>query len=88
MRIGYGCEAYLQTIREEPLHRKLIDNYYLRKVEATMRTTIIVTCNASRAVLLPGELRFPASVKIVEICALGNEIIISPVGVTRDRFFF
>jgi antitoxin VapB len=52
-----------------------------------MKTTIIVTCNAARAVLLPKELRFPETVKTVEIRARGNEMIISPIGKTWDSFF-
>ncbi len=43
--------------------------------------------NRSQAVRLPAELRLPENVKKVDVRAVGNERIISPVGQKWDSFF-
>ena len=52
-----------------------------------MSTTTVFTNNRSQAVRLPVDVRFPDSVKKVQVRARGNERIISPVGQTWDSFF-
>ena len=52
-----------------------------------MSTTTVFTNNRSQAVRLPVDVRFPESVKKVQVRARGNERIISPVGQTWDSFF-
>jgi antitoxin VapB len=47
----------------------------------------IFTNNRTQAVRLPAELRLPETLKKVDVRALGNERIISPVGQTWDSFF-
>ena len=43
--------------------------------------------NRSQAVRLPKAIAFPESVKSVEIIAVGNKRIISPVGTSWDDWF-
>jgi antitoxin VapB len=52
-----------------------------------MTTGTIFTNNRTQAVRLPAELRFPASVKKVNIRAVGKERVISPAESTWDSFF-
>ena len=52
-----------------------------------MSITTVFTNNRSQAVRLPVDVRFPDSVKKVQVRARGNERIISPVGQTWDSFF-
>lgn len=52
-----------------------------------MRISSVFTNNNSQAVRLPGELRLPAHVKKIDVRAVGNERIISPLGQTWDSFF-
>lgn len=52
-----------------------------------MTTSTIFTNNRTQAVRLPADMRFPASVKKVNIRALGKERVISPVESTWDSFF-
>jgi antitoxin VapB len=52
-----------------------------------MAISTIFTNNRTQAVRLPAELRLPETVKKVDVRALGNERIISPVGQTWDSFF-
>ena len=61
---------------------------YQRKgvVMACVRTTVFKS-NRSQAVRLPKEVAFSESVKSVEIVAIGNRRIISPVGQSWDEWF-
>ncbi len=52
-----------------------------------MKTSTVFTNNRTQAVRLPAELRFPESVKQVEVRALGVERIIAPVDAAWDSFF-
>jgi len=52
-----------------------------------MTTSTIFTNNRTQAVRLPADLRFPASVKRVEVRAVGNERVIAPVDQAWDSFF-
>lgn len=52
-----------------------------------MTTTTVFTNNRTQAVRLPADVRFPESVKKVEVRARGAERIITPVGQTWDSFF-
>ncbi len=52
-----------------------------------MKTSTIFTNNGTQAVRLPAELRFPESVKQVEVRAVGVERIIAPVDAGWDSFF-
>ena len=49
--------------------------------------TKLFKSNRSQAVRLPKAIAFPESVKIVEIIAVGNKHIISPVGKSWDDWF-
>lgn len=49
--------------------------------------TKIFKSNRSQAVRLPKEVAFSESVKDVEIIAVGNKRIISPVGQSWDEWF-
>ena len=52
-----------------------------------MTTSTVFTNNRTQAVRLPAELRFPQDVKQVNVRALGNERIITPLTQTWDSFF-
>lgn len=52
-----------------------------------MTTSSVFTCNPIQVVCLPGELRFPDGVTRVEVRAVGNERIITPVDQSWDGFF-
>ena len=52
-----------------------------------MTTSTVFTNNRTQAVRLPAELRFPDDIKQVNVRALGNERIITPLAETWDRFF-
>ena len=52
-----------------------------------MTTSTVFTNNRSQAVRLPAELRFPDSVKKVEVRAVGLERIIAPAESAWDSFF-
>ncbi|MDP2071798.1 type II toxin-antitoxin system VapB family antitoxin [Methylotenera sp.] len=52
-----------------------------------MTATTVFINNRTQAVRLPSELRLPSDVKRVDVRALGNERIISPVGQSWDSFF-
>lgn len=52
-----------------------------------MAISSVFTNNRSQAVRLPAELRLPENVKKVDVRAVGNERIISPVGQKWDSFF-
>jgi antitoxin VapB len=52
-----------------------------------MAISTVFTNNRSQAIRLPVELRLPDSIKKVNIRALGNDRIISPIGQTWDSFF-
>ncbi|MCX8086578.1 MAG: antitoxin [Rhodocyclaceae bacterium] len=52
-----------------------------------MASSTVFTNNRTQAVRLPAELRFPASVKKVEVRAVGQERIIAPAGHAWDSFF-
>lgn len=49
--------------------------------------TKLFKSNRSQAVRLPKAIAFPESVKSVEIIAVGNKRIISPVGKSWDDWF-
>ncbi len=52
-----------------------------------MATSTVFTNNRTQAVRLPAELRLPEGVKQVNVRAIGNERIISPLAETWDSFF-
>jgi antitoxin VapB len=52
-----------------------------------MTTSTVFTNNRTQAVRLPAELRFPDDVKQVNVRAIGNERIITPLAETWDSFF-
>ncbi|OAI07070.1 type II toxin-antitoxin system VapB family antitoxin [Methylomonas methanica] len=52
-----------------------------------MATSTIFTNNRSQAVRLPADMRFPDSVKKVEVRVIGQERIIAPAESTWDSFF-
>ena len=52
-----------------------------------MTISTVFINNRTQAVRLPSELRLPESVKRVQVRAIGNERIISPVESTWDSFF-
>ena len=52
-----------------------------------MTTSTVFTNNRTQAVRLPVELRFPDTVKKVEVRSVGNERIIAPAGESWDSFF-
>ena len=52
-----------------------------------MATSSVFINNRTQAVRLPVELRLPEGVKKVDIRAIGNVRIISPIGQTWDSFF-
>ncbi len=52
-----------------------------------MTTSTIFTNNRTQAVRLPAELRYPDSVKKVEVRAVGQERIIAPAERAWDSFF-
>lgn len=55
--------------------------------EVRMTITTVFINNRTQAVRLPAELRLPESVKRVQVRAIGNERIISPVDNTWYSFF-
>lgn len=72
---------------ELTLHPLLyIVDVYSNKV-GTMTTSTVFTNNRTQAVRLPADLRFPESVKKVEVRAVGNERIIAPADHAWDSFF-
>jgi antitoxin VapB len=52
-----------------------------------MTTSTVFTNNRTQAVRLPAELRLPEGVKQVNVRAVGNERIITPLTETWDSFF-
>jgi len=52
-----------------------------------MTTSTVFTNNRTQAVRLPAEMRFPDSVKKVDVRVIGLERIIAPVESTWDSFF-
>ncbi|MFI3154962.1 MAG: type II toxin-antitoxin system VapB family antitoxin [Methylococcaceae bacterium] len=52
-----------------------------------MTTSTVFTNNRSQAVRLPAEMRFPDSVKKVEVRVVGLERIIAPAESAWDSFF-
>lgn len=52
-----------------------------------MTTSTVFTNNRTQAVRLPAELRLPHGVKKVNVRAVGNERIITPLSETWDSFF-
>lgn len=52
-----------------------------------MTTTTVFINNRTQAVRLPAEVRFPESIKRVDVRVLGNERIIAPVDQVWDSFF-
>ena len=52
-----------------------------------MSTSTVFTNNRSQAVRMPADMRFPESVKKVEVRAVGQERIIAPTDATWDSFF-
>ncbi len=52
-----------------------------------MATSTVFNNNRTQAVRLPAEMRFPESVKKVEVRISGQERIIAPAGSVWDSFF-
>jgi antitoxin VapB len=52
-----------------------------------MSASTVFANNRTQAVRLPAELRFPDSVKKVDVRAVGNERIIAPADQAWDSFF-
>ncbi len=52
-----------------------------------MTISTVFTNNRTQAVRLPAELRFPDDIKRVNVRAIGNERIITPLAETWDSFF-
>lgn len=52
-----------------------------------MTTSTVFINNRTQAVRLPAEMRFPESIKKVEVRAVGQERIISPAETSWDSFF-
>lgn len=52
-----------------------------------MTSSTVFINNRSQAVRLPAELRFPDSVKKVDVRVIGNERIIAPADSVWDSFF-
>jgi antitoxin VapB len=52
-----------------------------------MATSSVFTNNRTQAVQLPAELRFPDSVKRVEVFTLGRARLIVPAGEAWDAWF-
>ncbi len=52
-----------------------------------MTTSTVFTNNRSQAVRLPAEMRFPDSVKKVDVRVVGLERIIAPAESAWDSFF-
>ena len=52
-----------------------------------MATSTVFTNNRTQAVRLPAEVRFPDSVKKVEVRATGMERVIAPADKAWDSFF-
>jgi antitoxin VapB len=52
-----------------------------------MAISTVFINNRTQAVRLPSELRLPENVKRVQVRAIGNERIISPVDSSWDNFF-
>ena len=52
-----------------------------------MTTSTVFTNNRTQAVRLPAELRFPDTVKKVEVRQVGQERIIAPADQAWDSFF-
>lgn len=52
-----------------------------------MTTSTVFINNRTQAVRLPAELRFPDEIKQVNVRAIGNERIITPLAETWDSFF-
>lgn len=52
-----------------------------------MTTSTVFTNNRSQAVRLPADMRFPDTVKKVEVRAVGRERIIAPADAAWDSFF-
>ncbi len=52
-----------------------------------MATSTVFTNNRTQAIRLPAELRYPDSVKKVEVRAVGQERIIAPAEHAWDSFF-
>lgn len=52
-----------------------------------MTTTTVFTNNRTQAVRLPADMRFPDSVKKVEVRILGQDRIITPANAAWDSFF-
>ena len=53
---------------------------------ASVRTRVFKS-NRSQAVRLPKAIAFPESIKDVEITAIGNKRVITPVGQSWDEWF-
>ena len=60
---------------------------YIALLEDCMTTSTVFTNNRTQAVRLPAEMRFPDSVKKVDVRVIGLDRIIAPVESTWDSFF-
>ena len=52
-----------------------------------MAFSTVFTNNRTQAVRLPAEMRFPATVKKVQVRALGADRIVTPANAAWDSFF-
>lgn len=52
-----------------------------------MATSTVFNNNRTQAVRLPSEMRFPETIKKVDVRVVGQERIIAPAGSTWDSFF-
>lgn len=52
-----------------------------------MTTSTVFINNRTQAVRLPAEMRFPDSVKKVDVRSVGQERVIAPLGQVWDSFF-
>ncbi len=57
------------------------------KPEAEMTISTVFTNNRTQAVRLPADVRFPDTIKKVEVRAIGMERIIAPADQVWDSFF-
>jgi antitoxin VapB len=60
---------------------------YIASIGGNMTTSTVFNNNRTQAVRLPAEMRFPDSVKKVEVRVSGQERIIAPAESTWNSFF-
>lgn len=62
-------------------------NQFLGDINMTHVQTKVFKSNRSQAVRLPKAVAFPEFIKEVEIIAIGNKRVITPLGQTWDDWF-